>query len=315
MLLNLPLGSADAFFGLQRTKMEPKSHHYCPQVYLRAFTSPRFGRVLYQYNVRSGVMEESSPKKSGCADYYHSVTRQDGSRDDSTIEASFASLENKLPDVLQKVRNQLPLSPENWATLFGFITLQRARNPRSVQRCQDFMSKVLTFTYKIAKPELDRKMKAKGLDALCEHEYQITANRDVVLLTSLSVAREGSMLRILPQMHWRFLVASGEAGFVTCDDAVSFRAPDDSRGPINTVGLENSLIELTFPVSRRVCAFASWETPRFPDLYTTVPAEAVSELNRRTVANAWNFVYGPKDDDEIRKLVEERAIRFNQRTT
>jgi len=96
------------------TASTPKSHHYNPQVYLRQFVNPASKKQLWEFDLRRGTVTLSSPKESGCEDFYHSFDRADGIRDHVSIEQSFHSIENKLPKFFETIRHKHPMSQDTW---------------------------------------------------------------------------------------------------------------------------------------------------------------------------------------------------------
>jgi len=87
-----------------------KSHHYNPQVYLKQFVDPHRKKELWEYDLRTGAVKLSSPKKSGCEDYYHSIVGKDGARDDKAVEESFSVIENRLPTGRQLPGELVPVT-------------------------------------------------------------------------------------------------------------------------------------------------------------------------------------------------------------
>ena len=128
-----------------------KSHHYNPQVYLRQFTDPASKKTLWEYDVADGSVKISSPKKSGCEDYYHSIEKADGTRDDETIEKSFAPIENSLPNLFKAIRLKQPLSPHLTKVFLKFLTLQNMRSPKTLNTFNKFLSDIYAFKYDIYK--------------------------------------------------------------------------------------------------------------------------------------------------------------------
>ena len=290
--------------------MPPKSHHYNPQVYLRRFVNPAAKNKLWEFDLRQGTARLSSPKNSGCEDYYHSFETVKG-RDDASVEKSFSELENKLQKLFEVIRNKRPLSPEVWATLFLFAALQRARCPKMVNSLQNHLSEVYSYAFQIAKHSggFDAAMKERGLDTelIRSTEPEITAARGLPVLMSLAANNGNRLAHTFARMGWGFLIAPPGMYFWTTDDPVCCWANREQNGFLrNAVGPANSNAEITFPLSRRVCAFGSWATPQ-TELYVAISPELVNTINLRNVSNGWRFAYGPTNVPEIRGLVENIA--------
>jgi uncharacterized protein DUF4238 len=291
--------------------MTPKTHHYNPQVYLRQFVNPASKKELWEFDIRHGTAKLSTPKASGCEDFYHSFDRADGTRDDTSLEQSFHSLENRLPKLFETIRHNRPMSQETWLSLFLFAALQRARGPRALYSIQDGLSRVYEHAFEIMKhsPAFAASMSKATLDpeAVRKTKFKITADRGHTLLTLLATNADGSLVKTFNRMKWAFFVAPPQKYFFTSDDPVCCWADRDSTSPFRgAVGPANPDAEVTFPLSRRTCAFAAWK-PRAVDLYTPASATQVDAINHRTAFNGWHFLYGSTKDPNILALVEQIA--------
>ena len=286
--------------------MSSKSHHYNPQVYLRQFVNPASKKALWEYDVQTGSVIESTPKDSGCEDYYHSFEEGGGVRDNDSIEQSFHIIENQLPKLFEVVRNQQAVTNDIWSNLFLFAALQRSRCPKALYSFRNGMSEAYAQIFEILKqsPDFDEEMSKRGLNPheVRAEEFKITANKDATLLLLLSTFANGNLVRLFARMKWAFLIAPPGKYFFTSDDPVCCWAEPDKRqfGPI---GPGHSDVEITFPLSRRVCAFAHWESVP-PVLYYHLPSKNVDAVNYRTVMNGWRFVYGPIKDNLISDFVK-----------
>lgn len=287
--------------------MTPKSHHYNPQVYLRQFVNPHSGKPLWEYDLRTGTVRKSKPKLSGCEDYYHSFEWENGGRDDSSLEQFFQGIENKLPELFEAIRNRRPITPNIWNTFFAFATLQRARSPKAVRSFQKSLSEVFGRVFELWKSSTaaDEVMVQHGLDPaeVRRADIEIAATHGHTVLLTLSALETGSLVKLFAEMNWVFLIAPSRNFFFTSDDPVCCWAPREVRGPFGAVGPAHSQVEVTFPLSRRVCAFGRW-TPTPAEQYVSFPVEGVDSLNLRTTMNGWNFIYGPTNDSSILTWVE-----------
>ncbi|MGO8702084.1 MAG: DUF4238 domain-containing protein [Limisphaerales bacterium] len=278
--------------------MNAKSQHFNPQCYLRGFQQKK---RLWQYDLAKGTVTESTAKKSGCEEYYHAVDLEDGSRDDQTLEKVFHSLENELPKLFEAIRWGRPLSPEVWSIFFAFITVQDARSPKRVQRLNDFLGSVCQSVYPVirASKRMRAALAAEGIDpAQVLDNYELRPSRGTALLTSLSEIDFAESL--FAQMKWNFLKAPVNKFFITGDAPVSLWSPA-KRSPFPPA-LADRDIEVTFPLSRSVCAFGCWGPP-FPDLYPAVPEDVVDAINGNALMSAARFVYGPVHDSRLLETV------------
>jgi hypothetical protein len=292
--------------------MTPKSHHYNPKVYLRQFRSPASKNELWEYDLRIGTSRQSTPKLSGCEDFYHSFTRADGTRDDETIENSFHALENDLPKLFEEIRSGRRLSDKCFATFVTFAALQRARSPVALHSIQEGMSKVYQMSFEIMQttPDFEKSMVEKGQDpeAIRKLNLQVKAERDSILLTMLSVFQDGELPRLLSEMEWTFLQAPPSSYFFTSDNPVCCWPPPGAKGIYRHVGPSSPDVEITFPLSRRVCALGIWK-PRFPNEFFQINQRQVEAINYRTIVSGWHFLYGPSNDNNILQAVKDLAAK------
>lgn len=294
--------------------MSAIKHHYNPQVYLRRFTNSKAKNQLWEYDLINGTVKESTPKKSGCEDYYHSFLRADGIRDDDSIEKDFRKIENRLPDFFEAIRNKQPMPVHLWADLFVFAALLRARCPKQLHSLQNTWSKALTQVFGLWKqtPEFDEKVRQDGFDPdkIRKLNNSITANKDMILLGTLSSFSKGNLAKLFARMKWGFFCAPTDKCFFTSDDPVCCWAQPDSRGPFGAVGPANKHVEITFPLTQRICAFGNWKSC-LQNLYNPLAADAVDAINYRTIQNGYRFIYGPTNDAHIASIVEE-FVNFKQ---
>jgi len=77
-------------------------------------------------------------------------------------------------------------------------------------------------------------------------------------------------------------------------------APACGNGPGSSGRRDN------LSLSRQICAFGNWTLP-LPKLYNPVSSDQVELINRKTVRNAWNFVYAPTNDPHLAALMKRIA--------
>ena len=283
------------------------SHHYNPQVYLRQFTSSKAKNELWEYNLTEGTVEKSTPQHCGCEDYYNSVALEGGGRDDETIEEAFHPLENNLPKLFEAIRNQKPMTDKLWNLFFAFAAIQEVRCPSTVHSIDNFLGEVYQAGFEMmckASVGLKKKLAEQNvnpLDALAEFEMKPSQG------SSLLLSLEGikTTVNILTQIKWGFVCAPNGKFFFTSDRPVCHWVSPDKRTIYNG-GPTDRDAEITFPLSRRICACGHW-TKSWPKTYNEISADVVDTINRRTVRNARNFVYGPTMDTQILGLVQGKA--------
>jgi hypothetical protein len=121
----------------------------------------------------------------------------------------------------------------------------------------------------------------------------------------LSVFQEGGLIELLARMEWHFLVAPPGNYFFTSDNPVCCWPPPGTSGIYRSVGPSHRGVEITFPLSRRVCAFAAWK-PFSANEYAVASVQQVDAVNYRTIASGWHFLYGPNQHQRIVTEIQAR---------
>jgi hypothetical protein len=276
------------------------SHHYNPQVYLRQFVNPKAKNELWEYDLEKCTSKRSSPKDSGCEDFYHSFLKGDGKQDNDSVEKSFNFVENNLKKLFDAIRQPQPLPPELWKVFFLFAAIQRSRNPKvlhSFQVSQGAMYERMFEIYR-SQPEFRKKMQDSGLDP-DKSKISVKADRGEAMLLLLS--RYPELAELFCRMKWSFFCAPQNKFFITSDDPVCCWSAKDK----DFVGLSEKFCEITFPLSRRICAFGNWESAL--NERVEIPDKKVDAINHRTFRNAWHCVYAPVEDKRISEIIRQSA--------
>jgi len=282
------------------------SHHHTPRVYLQRFTSRKPKNQLWEYDLTNGAAKQSTPVKSGCEDYYNSVVLTDGRRDDETIEKAFHPLENDLPKLFEAVRNRQEMTEELWGVFFAFVAIQEARCPSTLRTIHDFQRQIHQSGFEMVcnrSVEFRKKLTHAGVEPdRAAAEFELQASKGSALLLSLQAIEETA--RILSRLRWGFICAPHGKFFFTSDRPMC-RWVSRNKRTIYTGGLADRDAEITFPLSRAVCACGHW-TKSWPNTYNETSFGMVDTINRRTVWNASQFIYGPRMDIHIMELVKNR---------
>jgi hypothetical protein len=141
-----------------------------------------------------------------------------------------------------------------------FAAIQRARNPKALHSFNESSTRLYKHEFEIMKtrPDFDQTLAKAGLDPdkFRETVFDIKADRGTSLLKLLS--RYPNLEKLFSKMHWVFFCAPNSKHFFTSDDPVCCWVPPEKRGPFGTTGPADPNVEITFPLSRRICAFGQW---------------------------------------------------------
>lgn len=272
------------------------SHHYLPQVYLRRFTPRDNRKLLWEFDKSTGTLIESSPKKSGCEDYYHAFKRQDGTLDTDSIEIELGRIETKIDAVYEAIRMQKPLSAAEWRAFHVFAGSMSVRVPAFIGMFHEFASEVLNHSFEIIKtqPDFIKRSQELGVPPEILANCEASADRDLSLLMCLQSMN--TPIQIFSQMAWQFVQTSGTKYFITGDRPVFHCVPDQKPASIFPPGLADKDIEVTFPLSKTICAVGAWRPRPSKVLYRLIEDETIQIINARTTAAASRYLYGSAKD-------------------
>ena len=268
-----------------------KSHHYLPQVYLRRFTARENRKLLWECDKTTGIVKASTPKMSGCEDFFHAFKKQDGSLDTDSIEQDLSRIETDIDGVYEALRMKRQLTQAEWTAFFAFAGSMSVRVPAFINTVHEFTSKVMRQSFEIAKysPAILKCCADNRIPGEVLANVHATADRDFSLLLSLQAMY--TPIELFSQMRWQFIQASAADYFVTGDNPVFRCAPTRQPKTIFPPGLAHKDIEVTFPLSKSVCAFGTWDGQG--QLYRAAGTEIVNAINTRTTAAARKYLYGP----------------------
>src|SRR5258708_35557977 len=125
-------------------------------------------------------------------------------------------------------------------------------------------------------------------------QFEVRADRGFTLEMCLQAMQTPTHL--FSQMGWVFLKAPPNEHFITGDNPVSHCAPGRPKS-IFPVGLADKDVEITFPLSRTVCAVGAYRTASKP--YDKATAKTVEIANVRTAMAAHRYLYAAKNDPKF----------------
>jgi hypothetical protein len=277
--------------------VEKVSQHYVPRFYLEKFAG-KPGAVLWEHDLETGIAQPSTAQECGCENLYHAVEQQDGTVDTETIENELAKVESAMAQLYKPLRARKQLSSDQWNVFHQFAALMSVRVPRFVDKLQNFLTEVLSKSYAIAshQPTFIADCVSRGVAKEDLDKFDVKAARGFALTMSLRGARTPHAL--FSQMTWCFFIAPEKRFFVTGDCPVRGVVPNwNSPFP---PGLADREIEMTFPLSRSLCAVGVWsEKSTTSTEYRPVDEKIVGAINGRTIMGAQRFVYAPTEPRRV----------------
>lgn len=296
-------------------------HHFVPVFYLEGFREPYDPNLIWVYDKETGKVFSQTPDNVGYEKHYHTVAAADGSKDSNTIEDYLAEVwEGPVAGILKEIVGGSLPSPEKRQFFACFMGLSFTRVPNHRMNLENAFAHVAkhlaTFTAKnpahfantvqnyekhmgqklTDDPEYLRQFILKG-------EYALETCPEVYL--KMFIAHGIELGLVIERMHWIILCATDQFKFLTSDNPLFFTDPRrDAQSPYRGVGLMNATVEVTFPLSRELALFASWNRSH-PEGFLQANNNLVKRVNRGTALSAQRFVYASERSDALARMVSK----------
>ena len=275
--------------------------HTVTRSYLAAFCDPGLSRPsVWVVDLRQNKIRRAAPRNVATEIDYYSRTLPDGTLGDG-VEKVLARVETETAAIIKKLRaGDFSLTGDDRGILAIFVAFMLVR-VRAFRLCVESAgAEVMTAYLRMSAGQPDyfeeHFIRRHGLAMTPERaaEYRQAVSQATVTVdheSSLRYILQSALVleSILSRMGWTFLVAKG-VPFITGDTPVTkSSAKVDLRRP---VGLSDSDIEVTFPISPSVCLLARWAN----DLRVRQVGDAeVARVNRDRVRYAHEQVFASSE--------------------
>lgn len=278
---------------------DPRKHHYVPVFYQKNFTNDR--GLLWVYD-RAGRSYKELHPLSICFEKDLYTVKPEGRPPDMQVETKVLRLIDYLGSV--GIRDFLANKPSRAAEqeLAFFMAFQWARVPtmsRDIRvtyaKLIEEFSRVAFANVERARSLMERHARETGevlsvtpesmVEAVKGKQFEIVATETAFLTTMVEQA--ASLTKVLLQLDWEVLVASGETGFMICDCPVVVVPPKGS----DQVGFVVPGSAKYFPLSRSLCLRLG--DPGTRRRLRKLDKESVRIVNLNVAANSERFVMGP----------------------
>jgi hypothetical protein len=307
-------------------------HHFLPQLYLKGFAADGEVSRLWEFTkggrFRPGPENRakynpalvSIPKKAGMEIDGYALPLPDGSVDHDSYENQLAQLEKPCDEIIRSLRRREPISASDKALLAAYMVLMIRRVPAGRQRIRGLWPEVAGEHIEPIRREFgaryDQALAALTSDEVEDREKLEAARTEVFKLLDErlgnGIPREmeldllvdpDAMPRVvgmLRSMSWQVFVAPDGKYFVTSDNPVHVRSENG--------GLNHPSAEVVFPISRDLALVASHHPVR--EAFKQATSQEVNEINRRVISQADRYVYSPKPDEWIHRVLAKREHRL-----
>jgi hypothetical protein len=287
--------------------MHKKRHHIVPLHYLKGFTIENSPEYIWRYEKYKKYPIELNLKDAAVEKYYYSYKNVDGVIDYDTIENYLAEdIENPAVPVLNKLRNKQHINDDEKYRLSRYMAIMLKRVPKHRQKIKIMSPKVFEEERKELLKIVDNALNTypEKKDLLEERRKQIN---DIIDKYKDDLPDEfyvrlinDSFTDITYSMNWRVIYYEGNNPYITSDSPCFF---------FDALGLARENSEITFPINRSAAIWAGW-TRQESIRYIYVKEQVVKEVNRRSVYNAYKYIYSPVRQEWINKLVNKKSIRL-----
>jgi len=270
--------------------------HINPQFYLRGFAQ-QGSPLLWVYEKGNDKPRPLPIKRIAQEKHFYS----------ENIERYLAdNIEMPANHVLQKIRDQEPISPNDKETLSEYIFIFYKRVPRALQRFHTAAPSIANDLMKKININLDQ-LRCSHSDKSDLYESLRVKAQKIINGYKESPPKEGwqnsipikdlNPVKLLSRMNWVFLTCKEPDLFITCDNPVFIHA---------AMGINKVRSELTFPISKNISLFANWWNMK--DLsYIEANSSLIKEMNRRMAFNATRFMYCHIHRDWVTKLLNKKS--------
>jgi hypothetical protein len=301
---------------MTRVNNPKRLHHAIPVHYLKGFADNDGPSYIWEYqkdkpfNRTSKLAAIQNPyrkslrKVAAFQDLY--AVKDTSIIDFETYENQIEALEQPAVPLLEKIRHYLKhinLTKEEKLTVSRYILLMIKRVPAQQKRSIDLVwpaainrieEQVATMLEDYAnksdfsetsKLELYESRKTQASEIVSQFRKAIP---DEVRLQAMIGHSDLNFSDILSNMTWQFWIAPDKEEFFTSDDPVFY---------FRELGINKSVSELTFPISKKVCLVASWRDT--PEAYLLANVAQVETINERTAERADRYLYAASVSKDI----------------
>jgi hypothetical protein len=296
--------------------MTKRRHHYLPQFYLRNFANSKDRRNAWVYAKAGNIVHSATPRNLGIEKDYHTVTLADGTKDRHTIEETVAALENVAAPVVQKILRRASLTSEDNEIFAVFAAQMFLRVPARRDNAGRMMSEMLKHSAQQLAGNKEsfhtdyRRFQEETGDQsdldpeelrqyILGDDYVLTVNSSAALGLSFGAMEVVSTCFL--RMQWAFLHRNGRFRLITCDNPVFCCDPTILPNTWHGVGLMNPGVEVSFPLSPDVVAFASYHPKRRRVQH--IGPEVVRRFNQQTIDSAYRYIFACERSEKLETFI------------
>ncbi|WP_407308780.1 DUF4238 domain-containing protein [Desulfosporosinus sp. SB140] len=255
---------------MKKNKDKKDKHHYISQCYLEFFTDPLTPPLHTPYvwilDKKNESITNKAPNNFAFIKGYNDIYDKDGNKSD-IVEKQFGKIEGEAKNVLRKIKQLKYISKTERYLLSEFVFSMMLRVPKF----RDTFRKLVMEGY---------------INELSDGKFKdIEISSEISMDSVIRTTHVASQL--LQGMAWSLLIAPDHSHFITSDNPVVVRIPDDPNWLF--IGFGHAGAQITFPLNPKMCLFGEWERSR--KIIEKVDADEVNDINFETYKYSDKFVY------------------------
>jgi hypothetical protein len=267
-------------------------HHYVPQKYLRGFAELGNDEAIWMYDKKLHKFTNSGIK---------SVAQEAGFYSEEVEQQLNELIEKPANRVLDKLRSKKNIDEIERIHLSTYIATMIKRVPK--RRTQAFsiapvviektINEVRNQVQEWASTTENKSLAERRLDEIKEIEESLRNKIPEFIIDQVHLPwANQQMIDLIGAMSW-YIVSSKEDYFITSDNPAYF---------FEAYGIGTPKSELTFPISRDLTLFTSWQGAQNSMIYLEARPKLVREANKRLASGAERFVFSHRQEDWIAKI-------------
>lgn len=260
-------------------KNKPTKQHYVPQCYLREFVDPKTPKnqepYVWFFNRGERRGRKKAPSNLFTETDLYTLSLKTGGKN-YFIEEALSRLEGKYAEIFRtKIKNHIPISEEEHIYLCAFTGVMLQRTLRHRDNLNHFFDELISHAEAI------------------EREHNINPRESEKLKRIKSNTHSLGVVQILPditellmKMGIAFLCAPDGVKFLTSDDPCNLFNPDLQWQRFRGPGLAQKNVQVTLPLSTKICLCLSWTNLRG---YIQLNNKRAEEINRMIVGRCYQY--------------------------
>lgn len=267
-------------------------HHYVPQKYLRGFAEIGNDEAIWMYDKK--LHKFSNPR-------IKSVAQEAGFYSEEVEQQLNDIIERPANRVLDKLRNKQNIDEINRIHLSTYIATMMKRVPKRRTMALSLAPGVIDKTINEVRSQVEqwasntenKSLAERRLNEIKQIEESLRNKIPEFMIDQIRLPwATQEMIDLIGAMSW-YVVSSKEDFFVTSDNPAYF---------FEGYGIATQKSEVTFPISRDLALFTSWQGKQNSTVYLEAKPRLVREAQRRLVSGAERFVFSHRKEDWIAKI-------------